>query len=157
MHKDPTWCPQCKAPFTALLTYRRLDGTLSDFPVEESVCLLKRSQWFTDHLKVCACPVGHPSWQPARPATVAVLGPRCKFSVCVDALYLSQRASHADIQDTPCMPLGCMHANFQAVRQRHAIHGLHHGVGEGRCLAACVQGVGLYSSMLTQEVEKGKG
>lgn len=46
------WCPQCKAPFTNLLTYRKLDGTLSDFPVEESVCLLKRAHWFEAHMKV---------------------------------------------------------------------------------------------------------
>jgi hypothetical protein len=51
MHKDPAWCPQCKAPFSALLTHRKLDGSLSDFPVEESLCLLKRSTWFTAHLK----------------------------------------------------------------------------------------------------------
>jgi len=52
MHKDPAWCPQCKAPFTRLVTYRALDGTLSDFPAEESVCLLKRACWFQAHLRV---------------------------------------------------------------------------------------------------------
>ena len=52
MHKDPAWCPQCKAPFSALLTHRKLDGSLSDFPVEESLCLLKRSTWFAQHLRV---------------------------------------------------------------------------------------------------------
>jgi len=52
MHKDPAWCPQCKAPFMRLVTYRALDGTLSDFPAEESVCLLKRACWFQAHLRV---------------------------------------------------------------------------------------------------------
>ena len=59
VHKEPAWCPQCKAPFSALLTHRKLDGSLSDFPVEESVCLLKRSTLVcTAHLKVpaTACP-----------------------------------------------------------------------------------------------------
>jgi hypothetical protein len=50
--KDPCWCPQCKAPFTSLITYRKLDGTLAEFPVEESVCLLKRAHWFEAYLKV---------------------------------------------------------------------------------------------------------
>lgn len=40
------WCPQCKAPFNYLYTYRALDGTLHDFPVEESVTLLLRACWF---------------------------------------------------------------------------------------------------------------
>ena len=30
-------CPTCKRPFSYLLTYRALDGTLNDFPMEESV------------------------------------------------------------------------------------------------------------------------
>ncbi|BDA47493.1 hypothetical protein COCOBI_10-3410 [Coccomyxa sp. Obi] len=51
VQKEPVWCPQCKAPFANLLTYRKLDGTLSDFPVEESVCLLKRAHWFEAHMK----------------------------------------------------------------------------------------------------------
>lgn len=55
VQKEPVWCPQCKAPFTNLLTYRKLDGTLSDFPVEESVCLLKRAHWFEAHMKVQFC------------------------------------------------------------------------------------------------------
>jgi hypothetical protein len=46
------WCPQCKAPFSYLITYRQLDGTLTDFPAEESVVLLKRAQWFADYAKV---------------------------------------------------------------------------------------------------------
>ena len=28
LHKEEPWCPQCKQPFTYLLTYRTLDGTL---------------------------------------------------------------------------------------------------------------------------------
>ncbi len=53
MHRDPPSCPQCKAPFTSLLTFRKLDGSMSDYPVEESVCLLKRAIWFEAYLKVC--------------------------------------------------------------------------------------------------------
>ena len=53
LHKEQPWCPQCKQPFSYLLTYRALDGTLSDFPVEESVVLLKRATWFTDTLRPC--------------------------------------------------------------------------------------------------------
>eukprot|EP00775_Hariotina_reticulata_P008645 gene8645-8826_t len=45
------WCPQCKKPFDYLLTHRQLDGTLSDYLVEESLCLLKRARWFEDHLR----------------------------------------------------------------------------------------------------------
>jgi len=41
------WCPQCKAPFSYLFTHRHLDGTPSDYPLEESVTLLKRARWFT--------------------------------------------------------------------------------------------------------------
>ncbi|KAL3141721.1 hypothetical protein ABBQ32_004404 [Trebouxia sp. C0010 RCD-2024] len=44
-------CPQCKKPFSRLLTYRTLDGTMSDFPVEESICLLKRATWVQDQMK----------------------------------------------------------------------------------------------------------
>jgi len=54
LHKEHPWCPQCKQPFSYLLTYRTLDGELSDFPVEESVVLLKRAHWFTDTLRPCA-------------------------------------------------------------------------------------------------------
>ena len=50
--KEQAGCPQCKAPFSTLFTYRSLDGTLHDFPQEESVCLLARAQWFAAHLKV---------------------------------------------------------------------------------------------------------
>eukprot|EP00877_Chromochloris_zofingiensis_P000772 jgi/Chrzof1/10696/Cz05g09050.t1 len=45
------WCPQCKAPFSYLITYRQLDGTLTDYAAEESVVLLKRARWFEDYLK----------------------------------------------------------------------------------------------------------
>lgn len=45
------WCPQCKTPFVYLITHRQLDGTVLDYPVEESVCLLKRARWFEDHVK----------------------------------------------------------------------------------------------------------
>lgn len=51
LHKEMPWCPQCKHSFTHLLTYRGLDGSLSDFPVEESVVLLKRARWFEDSLR----------------------------------------------------------------------------------------------------------
>lgn len=51
LHKEEPWCPQCKHPFSYLLTYRTLDGTLQDFPAEESVCLLKRARWFEDHMR----------------------------------------------------------------------------------------------------------
>lgn len=54
LHKEHPWCPQCKQPFSYLFTYRTLDGELSDFPVEESVVLLKRAQWFTETLRPCA-------------------------------------------------------------------------------------------------------
>ena len=39
-------CPQCKREYASVATHRRLDGTLSDYPVEESVCLLRRARWF---------------------------------------------------------------------------------------------------------------
>lgn len=51
--KDVPWCPQCKAPFNYLFVYRQLDGTIFDFPVEESVCLLKRARWFEERVKTC--------------------------------------------------------------------------------------------------------
>jgi len=51
VHKESPWCPQCKQPFNYLLTYRALDGTLQDFPTEESVTLLKRALWFEDHVR----------------------------------------------------------------------------------------------------------
>ncbi|PNH04861.1 hypothetical protein TSOC_008946 [Tetrabaena socialis] len=49
--KEAAWCPQCKHPFNYLYCHRQLDGTLSDAPVEESVCLLKRATWFVEHVK----------------------------------------------------------------------------------------------------------
>lgn len=49
MFKEAPACPQCKAPFNYLYTHRLLDGTMSDFPVEESVCLLRRARWFEEH------------------------------------------------------------------------------------------------------------
>ncbi|EFN57292.1 hypothetical protein CHLNCDRAFT_143887 [Chlorella variabilis] len=56
LHKEEPWCPQCKQPFSYLLTYRSLDGGLNvspvrDFPAEEPVCLLKRAPWFEEHLR----------------------------------------------------------------------------------------------------------
>ena len=41
-------CPQCKRGYASVATHRRLDGSLSDFPVEEAVCLLRRARWFCD-------------------------------------------------------------------------------------------------------------
>lgn len=52
MYKETPLCPQCKAPFHYLYVHRQLDGTVSDYPLEESVVLLKRASWFTEHLKV---------------------------------------------------------------------------------------------------------
>ena len=52
VQRENCWCPQCKAPFQYLFTYRNLDGTLNDFPQEESVVLLKRAEWFVATLKV---------------------------------------------------------------------------------------------------------
>ncbi|GFR51356.1 hypothetical protein Agub_g13779 [Astrephomene gubernaculifera] len=49
--KEAPWCPQCKKPFNYLYCHRLLDGNLSDIPVEESVCLLKRASWFVEHVK----------------------------------------------------------------------------------------------------------
>lgn len=45
-YKAEPWCPQCRLPFSFLFVYRRLDGSLSDFLLEESVCLLLRAFWF---------------------------------------------------------------------------------------------------------------
>ena len=49
LHKDVdqhSVCPTCKQPFSYLMTYRGLDGSLNDFPMEESVVLLRRAEWF---------------------------------------------------------------------------------------------------------------
>mmetsp|Transcript_36029 Transcript_36029/g.92083 ORF Transcript_36029/g.92083 Transcript_36029/m.92083 type:complete len:293 (-) Transcript_36029:132-1010(-) len=48
--EDKVTCPKCKAPFNFLYTYRALDGTLNDFPQEESVVLLQRAVWFEESL-----------------------------------------------------------------------------------------------------------
>lgn len=45
---DAAPCPQCKAPFTSVVTHRRLDGSLTEEPAEESVCLLVRARWFVE-------------------------------------------------------------------------------------------------------------
>ncbi|GAU12571.1 hypothetical protein TSUD_182860 [Trifolium subterraneum] len=39
-------CPQCKLPFEFLTVHRTLDGSIQDYMVEESVCLLLRAKWF---------------------------------------------------------------------------------------------------------------
>eukprot|EP00889_Picochlorum_renovo_P003695 jgi/Picre1/30725/NNA_006086.t1 len=51
LHKEKTFCPTCKQPFSYLLTYRGLDGSLNDFPMEESVVLLRRAHWFEDWIR----------------------------------------------------------------------------------------------------------
>ena len=53
LHKSDAGCvcPTCKRPFSYLLTYRALDGTLNDFPMEESVVLLRRSHWFEEWVR----------------------------------------------------------------------------------------------------------
>ncbi|MCO5581794.1 hypothetical protein L7F22_035683 [Adiantum nelumboides] len=45
-YKTEPWCPQCRLPFSFLYVYRALDGSLSDYMFEESVCLLLRAFWF---------------------------------------------------------------------------------------------------------------
>ncbi|MCO5551319.1 hypothetical protein L7F22_004820 [Adiantum nelumboides] len=45
-YKTEPWCPQCRLPFSFLYVYRALDGSLSDYLFEESVCLLLRAFWF---------------------------------------------------------------------------------------------------------------
>lgn len=52
MYKETSLCPQCKLPFSYLYVHRQLDNTISDYAVEESVCLLKRATWFVEHLQV---------------------------------------------------------------------------------------------------------
>lgn len=44
-HDNPR-CPQCKNPFESLSVHRALDGSLHDYMLEESVCLLVRASWF---------------------------------------------------------------------------------------------------------------
>lgn len=43
---DNPWCPQCKHQFSSLYVYRALDGSMHDFMLEESICLLLRASWF---------------------------------------------------------------------------------------------------------------
>eukprot|EP00249_Psilotum_nudum_P021798 c28251_g1_i2 orf=1213-1851(+) len=45
-YKTEPWCPQCRLPFSFLFVYRALDGSLKDYMLEESVCLLLRAPWF---------------------------------------------------------------------------------------------------------------
>ena len=52
MYKETPLCPQCKHTFHYLYVHRQLDGTVTDYAAEESVCLLKRATWFTRHLEV---------------------------------------------------------------------------------------------------------
>eukprot|EP00195_Chlamydomonas_chlamydogama_P015326 CAMPEP_0202893988 /NCGR_PEP_ID=MMETSP1392-20130828/3459_1 /ASSEMBLY_ACC=CAM_ASM_000868 /TAXON_ID=225041 /ORGANISM="Chlamydomonas chlamydogama, Strain SAG 11-48b" /LENGTH=305 /DNA_ID=CAMNT_0049578513 /DNA_START=381 /DNA_END=1298 /DNA_ORIENTATION=- len=52
LYKETPLCPQCKSPFNYLFVHRMLDGTVSDYAIEESVCLLKRATWFQEHVKV---------------------------------------------------------------------------------------------------------
>ena len=56
MYKEKPICPQCKVPFSSLLTFRTVDGELHDYPCQESVGMLKRAPWFQEHLKVSFCP-----------------------------------------------------------------------------------------------------
>ena len=51
LHRETPVCPTCKQPFSYLLTYRALDGSLNDFPMEESVVLLRRAQLFEDWIR----------------------------------------------------------------------------------------------------------
>mmetsp|Transcript_20717 Transcript_20717/g.36967 ORF Transcript_20717/g.36967 Transcript_20717/m.36967 type:complete len:292 (-) Transcript_20717:299-1174(-) len=48
--EDKVTCPKCKSSFHSVYTYRSLDGTLNDFPQEESVVLLQRAVWFEESL-----------------------------------------------------------------------------------------------------------
>lgn len=43
---DNPWCPQCKHRFSSLYVYRAIDGSMHDYMVEESICLLLRAPWF---------------------------------------------------------------------------------------------------------------
>lgn len=45
-YKTYPWCPQCRTPFSSLVLFKLLDGSLSDSMVEESVCLLLRAPWY---------------------------------------------------------------------------------------------------------------
>ncbi|CAI5999481.1 unnamed protein product [Closterium sp. NIES-64] len=46
-YKTHPWCPQCRLPFSSLYLYKTLNGSVSDFMLEESVCLLLRAPWYT--------------------------------------------------------------------------------------------------------------
>jgi len=52
VYKEKPICPQCKVPFSSLLTFRTVDGEVHDYPCQESVGMLKRAPWFQEHLKV---------------------------------------------------------------------------------------------------------
>ena len=58
MCHDLARCPQCKSPFTYIYCHRLLDGTVVDFPVEETITLLKRAKWFEERLKVVSRQLG---------------------------------------------------------------------------------------------------
>ncbi|XP_047322379.1 uncharacterized protein LOC124926229 [Impatiens glandulifera] len=45
-YKEKPTCPQCKHPFESLSVHRYLDGSIHDYMMEESVCLLVRASWF---------------------------------------------------------------------------------------------------------------
>ncbi|XP_031402400.1 uncharacterized protein LOC116211981 isoform X1 [Punica granatum] len=45
-YKEKPTCPQCKHPLEFLNVHRSLDGSLHDYMLEESVCLLLRAMWF---------------------------------------------------------------------------------------------------------------
>lgn len=51
VYKEKPICPQCKVPFSSLLTFRTVDGELHDYPCQESIGMLKRAPWFQEHLK----------------------------------------------------------------------------------------------------------
>ncbi|CAI5977358.1 unnamed protein product [Closterium sp. NIES-64] len=46
-YKTHPWCPQCRLPFSSLYLYKTLNGSVSDFMLEESVCFLLRAPWYT--------------------------------------------------------------------------------------------------------------
>ncbi|KAG1673172.1 hypothetical protein FOA52_015283 [Chlamydomonas sp. UWO 241] len=51
-YKETPLCPQCKVQFNYLYVHRQLDGTISDYAIEESIVLLQRATWFTQHMDV---------------------------------------------------------------------------------------------------------
>ncbi|CAI5480830.1 unnamed protein product, partial [Closterium sp. Yama58-4] len=46
-YKTYPWCPQCRLPFSSLYLYKNIDGSVSDFMLEETVCLLLRAPWYS--------------------------------------------------------------------------------------------------------------